>query len=326
MHATAQFCFNCMQLCHHAFLRRFPPDDERPTAPALPAVVRKAQERKGFRLPFTTFLPILGSEPPKLDQSRFLRMQFQSELGQLFPKCFQKSLGFHSVFEAYHQVIAYSQKTRPRRCPDPEIIALRRLMMNQEVFGRFPASLIYDMNRCADREPIAVCPVNPYAASLSTPPHASSHTLEIQAAAPYPRHGGIFAFCSSGLARLAHANRAIFTAQGCCESIGSGRIGRKLAVGNTSEKAGSLKMLRTRRPQVSDNSLPQLTLMIVSVGFLPSGCAGGKGGRRPPMPRRGDDGPLPNVSVEQELQVVDNQLMEGRYIEVGHHFPGKAGD
>ena len=29
------------------------------------------------------------------------------------------------------------------------------------------------------------------------------------------------------------------------------------------------------------------------------------------MPRRGDDGQLPNVSVEQELQVVDNQLMEG---------------
>ena len=29
--------------------------------------------------------------------------------------------------------------------------------------------------------------------------------------------------------------------------------------------------------------------MIVSVGFLPSGCAGGKGGRRPPMPRRGEE-------------------------------------
>jgi hypothetical protein len=49
--AAAQFCFNCVQLCHHAFLRRFPPDDERPIAPALPAVVRKAQERKGLRLP-----------------------------------------------------------------------------------------------------------------------------------------------------------------------------------------------------------------------------------------------------------------------------------
>jgi hypothetical protein len=105
------------------------------------------------------------------------------------------------------------------------------------------------MNRCADREPIAVRPVSPYVASLSTPPYASSHTLEIRAAAPYPRYGGIFAFRSPGLSRLAHADRAIFTAQGCCESIGSGRIGRKLAVGNTSEKAGSLKVLLTGRPQ-----------------------------------------------------------------------------
>jgi hypothetical protein len=44
------------------------------------------------------------------------------------------------------------------------------------------------------------------------------------------------------------------------------------------------------------------------------------------MPRRGDDGQLPNVSVGQKLQVVDNQLMEGRRFEVGHHFPGKAGE
>ena len=59
----------------------------------------------------------------------------------------------------------YSQEIRPGRCPDPEIIALRVLMINQaqEVSGRFPASLIY----VADREPIAGCPVNPYAASLS---------------------------------------------------------------------------------------------------------------------------------------------------------------
>jgi len=46
-------------------------------------------------------------------------------------------------------------------------------------------------------------------------------------------------------------------------------------------------MLLTGRPQ-SQTTLPWLTLMIVSVGFLPSGCAGGKGGRRPPMPRRGE--------------------------------------
>src|SRR5258708_18726267 len=42
---------------------------------------------------------------------------------------------------------SHGQKTRPSRCPEPEIIALRTLMIKQarEVFcqGRFPASLIY---------------------------------------------------------------------------------------------------------------------------------------------------------------------------------------
>ena len=46
VHAAAQFCLNCVQLCHHAFLRRFPSEDERPIAPALPAVMRETQELK----------------------------------------------------------------------------------------------------------------------------------------------------------------------------------------------------------------------------------------------------------------------------------------
>jgi hypothetical protein len=74
VHSEAQLSFNCVQLRHHALLRRFPPDDERSIAPALPAVMRETQERKGFRFPFTTLLPIWGGEPPKLDQSCFLRM------------------------------------------------------------------------------------------------------------------------------------------------------------------------------------------------------------------------------------------------------------
>jgi hypothetical protein len=48
MHSAAQFCFDCLQLGHHAPLCRFPPDGERSIAPALPAVVREAQERKGI--------------------------------------------------------------------------------------------------------------------------------------------------------------------------------------------------------------------------------------------------------------------------------------
>src|SRR5215469_1867573 len=81
VHAEAQLSLNGVQLGHHAFLRRFPPDGERSIAPALPAKVRETQKRKGLRLSFSTPFPILCGEPPKLDQSCFLRVQFQPELG-----------------------------------------------------------------------------------------------------------------------------------------------------------------------------------------------------------------------------------------------------
>jgi len=105
VHAEAQLSLNGVQLGHHALLRRFPPDGERSIAPALPAKVREAQKRKGLRLPFSTPLSILCGEPPKLDQSCFLWMQFQPEFRQAFPKSLQELLGFHSVFEAYNQII-----------------------------------------------------------------------------------------------------------------------------------------------------------------------------------------------------------------------------
>jgi hypothetical protein len=59
-------------------------------------------------------------------------------------------------------VPSYNQKKSSRSLPRSRIVALRMLMINQvqDVTGRFPASLIY----VADREPIAGCPVNPYAA------------------------------------------------------------------------------------------------------------------------------------------------------------------
>jgi hypothetical protein len=59
------------------------------------------------------------------------------------------------------------QKTRPGRCPEQELIALRTWMLNQarEVFyhGTFPASLIYVLIV----SPMARGPVDSYAASLS---------------------------------------------------------------------------------------------------------------------------------------------------------------
>jgi hypothetical protein len=60
VHAEAQFCLNCVQLCHHAFFAVF---RQTMNAPALPAVMRETQERKGLRLSFSTLLPISGGIP-----------------------------------------------------------------------------------------------------------------------------------------------------------------------------------------------------------------------------------------------------------------------
>jgi hypothetical protein len=56
VHAATQLRLNGTQLGRHALLRRFPPDGERSIAPALPAVVREAQECKGLRLPLPTIM------------------------------------------------------------------------------------------------------------------------------------------------------------------------------------------------------------------------------------------------------------------------------
>ena len=74
VHVQAQLRLNGGQLGHHGLLRRLPPDRECCIAPALPAIVREAQKRKALRLPFSTPRPILSGEPPKFNQSCFLRM------------------------------------------------------------------------------------------------------------------------------------------------------------------------------------------------------------------------------------------------------------
>ena len=45
----------------------------------LPADMRKTKKVKGLRLPFPTFRTTLSGKPPKLNQTRFVRVQFQSK-------------------------------------------------------------------------------------------------------------------------------------------------------------------------------------------------------------------------------------------------------
>src|SRR5262245_53694276 len=92
------------ELRDHPLLRRNPPDNEW-SAGELATEMGKTQKREGLRFPFATPLPSSCSEPPKLDQSCFVRMQFQTELGQPFSKFFQEPLSFCPVLKAHHQIV-----------------------------------------------------------------------------------------------------------------------------------------------------------------------------------------------------------------------------
>jgi hypothetical protein len=57
-------------------------------------------------------------------------------------------------------IVPFGQKTRPGRCPEPGLIALRTLMISQARGGLLLEEIPGILNICADREPVARCPVN----------------------------------------------------------------------------------------------------------------------------------------------------------------------
>src|ERR1700694_673186 len=67
-----QFGLDCQQLRRHPLLCRCAPYSKGSIFPALPAVMRETQKGKGLRFSLSTPLPVLGGEPPKLDQSGLL--------------------------------------------------------------------------------------------------------------------------------------------------------------------------------------------------------------------------------------------------------------
>src|SRR5215470_5631604 len=66
------------ELRDHPLLRRNPPDNEW-SGGGFATEMGETQKREGFRFPFTTPLSSSRSEPPELDQSCFVRMQFQTD-------------------------------------------------------------------------------------------------------------------------------------------------------------------------------------------------------------------------------------------------------
>src|SRR6266852_176980 len=82
----------------------------------------------------------LGGMPSGCARANPLEINSYSQWSPLFP-------AFGTRWICWTCPSSYGEKTRPGRCPEPELIAQRPLMINQarEVFcqGRFPASLIH---------------------------------------------------------------------------------------------------------------------------------------------------------------------------------------
>src|SRR5260370_41198114 len=94
-----------LELRNHSLFRSYPPDDEGSITDALPTEVSKTQEREGLWFPLSTQLPVASGEPPELDQSSLVRIQFQAELRQPFPELFQEPLGIRPVLKIHHKII-----------------------------------------------------------------------------------------------------------------------------------------------------------------------------------------------------------------------------
>src|SRR5260370_11557744 len=80
VHASSEFVFCLAQLRLHPLTNRLPQHRVVTVASRLPADMREAKEGERFRLPFSALFPCSGREPPELQKSRFVGMQFQAEL------------------------------------------------------------------------------------------------------------------------------------------------------------------------------------------------------------------------------------------------------
>jgi hypothetical protein len=108
VHTTLKFGFHLIQLRLQPFAYRLPQHREPSITPFLYADVRKAKKVERLRLPFSTLLPVVDRERTKLQQARFLGMQFQLELLHSFRKFCPKLIGIRFAVESNHDVIRES--------------------------------------------------------------------------------------------------------------------------------------------------------------------------------------------------------------------------
>src|SRR6202035_2415824 len=100
-------------------------------------VVREPKKREGLWFALATLLPINLREPTKLDQSRLLRMEFQREARQPFPKLPQEPLRVFAPLKADHQIVGVadeyhlSARHLPAPCLNPKVEYIVQIHVRQ---------------------------------------------------------------------------------------------------------------------------------------------------------------------------------------------------
>src|ERR1051325_3106181 len=102
--SLAQFQFDFLQLRAFPLTHRPPQHRELPLS-RLATAMREAQKVEGLRFPLATRFALLGSSAAKLNDARFLGMQFQPEPGEALCQFMMKLLGILLVLKTHHEVI-----------------------------------------------------------------------------------------------------------------------------------------------------------------------------------------------------------------------------
>src|SRR5437763_1579946 len=119
VHATAKRLLVLLQFRLQPLPRRLPANLEM-TLSGGSTPMCKPQKREALRLPFPPRPALLCGVWSELDQSRLLRVQFQSELRQPLPKFLEKPLGLAAVLEQANGIFEGASMRHARaRAPRP---------------------------------------------------------------------------------------------------------------------------------------------------------------------------------------------------------------
>ncbi len=105
MHAPLELDLDLTQLRLQPFANRLSQHREPSITPLLPTHMRKAEEVERLRFPFSALLPVSGRERSELQQSRFLGMQFQTELSHSLDQFCPEPYGIRFSLEPNHDVV-----------------------------------------------------------------------------------------------------------------------------------------------------------------------------------------------------------------------------